>query len=120
MAATNLDSHLFINGRWEEGRSGSQPNIDPGTGEKVSVVTLADSIQVQSALDAAHHAFGAWSSMTGQARGAILKKASALLAERIEEISLGPLRESGKTTIDATGEIRRTSLPGRGPFEESR
>ncbi|MPW20418.1 Alpha-ketoglutaric semialdehyde dehydrogenase [Paraburkholderia piptadeniae] len=108
MAATNLDAHLFINGRWEEGRSGSQPNIDPGTGEKVGVVTLADSTQAQSALDAAHHAFPAWSSMTGQARGAILKKASALLAERIEEITLGLLLESGKTKADATGEIRRT------------
>ncbi|WP_029049474.1 aldehyde dehydrogenase family protein [Cupriavidus sp. amp6] len=108
MAEHNLDAHLFINGRWEEGKSGSQPNIDPATGEAVGIVTRADANQVEAALDAAHNAFPAWSALTGQARGAILKKASALLAERIEEIANGLILESGKTQADALGELRRT------------
>ncbi|MBN3754342.1 aldehyde dehydrogenase family protein [Paraburkholderia sp. Tr-20389] len=108
MAAENLDAHLFIDGKWIEGKSGSQPNIDPGTEETVGVVTLADSEQVQAALDAAYRAFPTWSAMTGQARGAILKKASALLADRIEEVAAGLLLESGKTRADAIGELRRT------------
>ncbi len=108
MAAQNLDAHLFIDGRWEEGNSGSQPNIDPGTGDAIGLVTLADAAQVQAALDAAQRAFPAWSALTGQARGAILKKASALLAERLEEVAAGLLLESGKTKADATGELRRT------------
>ncbi|VIO67558.1 aldehyde dehydrogenase family protein [Bradyrhizobium ivorense] len=108
MAEINLDAHLLINGRWEEGRSGSQPNIDPGTGETVGLVTLADTGQVQAALDAAHRAFPCWSTLTGQARGAILKKSSALLADRIEDIAQGLVLESGKTRSDAIGELRRT------------
>lgn len=104
----DLDANLFINGRWEQGISGSRPNIDPGTGESVGVVTLADSGQVQAALDAAHRAFPAWSRLTGQARGAILKKASSVLADRIEEITKGLVLESGKTRADASGELRRT------------
>lgn len=108
MAEQYLDAHLFINGRREEGKSGSQPNIDPATGEAIGIVTLADANQVAAALEAAHNAFPAWSAMTGQARGAILKKASALLAERIEDIANGLIMESGKTRSDAVGELRRT------------
>lgn len=108
MAEHHLDAHLFINGQWQEGRANSQPNIDPATGEAVGIVTGADASQVQSALDAASKAFPAWSALTGQARGAILKKASALLAERIEEIAGGLILESGKTQADAVGELRRT------------
>lgn len=108
MADLNLDAHLFIDGRWEEGRAGAQPNIDPGTGEAVGLVTLADSAQVQAALDAASRAFAAWSAMPGHARGAILKQAAVLLAGRIDEIARGLLLESGKTRADAVGEIRRT------------
>lgn len=104
----DLDTNLFINGRWDQGRSGSRPNIDPATGEAVGVVTLADSGQVQAALDAAHRAFPAWSTLTGQARGAILKRASSLLADQIEEIAKGLVLESGKTQADASGELRRT------------
>lgn len=108
MAEHNLDAHLFIEGRWEEGNAGSQPNIDPATGEAVGVVTLADADQVQAALAAASRAFPAWSALTGQARGVILKQASLLLAERIEEVARGLLLESGKTRADAVGELRRT------------
>lgn len=108
MARMNLDANLFINGEWVEGRSGSQLNIDPGTGEAVGVVTLADPGQVQDALDAAQRAFASWSRLTGQARGAILKKAATLLEERIEEIASGLILESGKTKADAIGELRRT------------
>ncbi|WP_026437830.1 aldehyde dehydrogenase family protein [Acidovorax sp. JHL-9] len=108
MAEQNIDAHLFINGQWQEGQAGSQPNIDPATGEEVGIVTRADPSQVQAALDAASKAFPAWSALTGQARGAILKKASALLAERIEEIANGLILESGKTQADAVGELRRT------------
>jgi succinate-semialdehyde dehydrogenase/glutarate-semialdehyde dehydrogenase len=108
MAEHNLDAHLFINGRWEEGNAGPQPNIDPATGAAVGVVTLADADQVQAALAAASRAFPVWSALTGQARGAILKKASLLLAERIEEVAHGLLLESGKTRADAVGELRRT------------
>lgn len=108
MVQRQLDANLFINGRWEEGKAGSQPNIDPGTGEAVGVVTLADAGQVQAALDAAQRAFPAWSALTGQSRGAILKKASSLLADRAEHIAEGLLSESGKTRGDAIGEVRRT------------
>lgn len=108
MSAMDLDAHLLINGRWEQGRSGSHPNVDPGTGEAVGLVTLANADQVQAAVDAAHRAFPVWSALTGQARGAILKKASALLADRIEDVAKGLLLESGKTRADAIGELRRT------------
>ncbi|MFQ3459528.1 aldehyde dehydrogenase family protein [Bradyrhizobium sp. UFLA01-814] len=108
MAQMKLDANLFIDGHWVEGKAGSQPNIDPGTGEPVGVVALADTSQVQAALDAAHRAFPLWSALTGQSRGAVLKKASSLLIDRMHEIADGLLLESGKTRADAIGELRRT------------
>lgn len=108
MAAKNLDAHLFIDGGWVEGKAGSQPNIDPGTGEVVGVVTLATEDQVQLALDAAERAFQTWRALPGHARGAILKKAAVLLTERIDSVASGLQREAGKTSADALGEVRRT------------
>jgi succinate-semialdehyde dehydrogenase/glutarate-semialdehyde dehydrogenase len=108
MAEHNLEARLFIGGQWQTGQGGSQPNIDPATGDAIGIVAHADATQVQMALEAAHSAFPAWSALTGQARGAILKKASALLEERIEKVANSLLLESGKTQADAMGELRRT------------
>lgn len=108
MFANTLDAHLFINGQWEEGKAGSKCNIDPGTGEAVGIVTLANNTQVQSALDAAEKAFPSWSALPGNVRGAILKKAANILESKLEEVAHGLLLEAGKTQADAIGEIRRT------------
>lgn len=108
MAAHNIDAHLYINGQWEKGRAGTEHNIDPATGDEVGIVSHADTHQVAAALDAAHQAFPSWSALTGIERGAILKKASTLLAERMHDIVHGLITESGKTQADAIGELRRT------------
>ncbi|MFK1434792.1 aldehyde dehydrogenase family protein [Pseudomonas aeruginosa] len=108
MSAHNLDAHLFINGHWQEGRAGSLENIDPGTGKPIGIVSLADVSQVQAALDAASVNFPAWSLMPAPARGAILKKASSLLKERVDELATALLLEGGKTRGDAYGEAQRT------------
>ena len=47
---TTLGSDLFIAGQWKPGDAGSLENIDPGNGETIGAVTLANQADVQAAL----------------------------------------------------------------------
>jgi succinate-semialdehyde dehydrogenase/glutarate-semialdehyde dehydrogenase len=102
-----LSSDLFIGGQWKQGTAGSLENVDPGNGETIGVVTLAHQADVQAALDAAAGAFCSWSELIPAQRGAILKRAAAILQDRFDEASVILLRETGKTMADARGEILR-------------
>ena len=104
---TTLGSDLFIGGQWKQGAAGSLENIDPGNGETIGAVTLANQADVQAALDAAADAFLSWSAIIPAQRGAILKRAAAVLQGRFDEASATLLRETGKTLADARGEILR-------------
>ena len=104
----NLNGLLFLNGQWIEGNAGSLPNVDPGNGTTVGMVSLADPSQVSEALAAAGTAFPAWSQTLASTRGHILVRASQLLTERIEEACANLLLETGKTAADSRGEILRS------------
>src|SRR5215831_1795244 len=107
LPTTALSSDLFIGGQWKQGAAGSLENVDPGNGETIGVVTLAHQADVQAALDAAAAAFCSWSERIPAQRGAILKRAAAILQDRFDEASVILLRETGKTMADARGEILR-------------
>ncbi|MFF7062605.1 aldehyde dehydrogenase family protein [Pseudomonas sp. NPDC008258] len=107
MPAKNLDAHLFINGQWQEGSAGKRDNVDPGNGEILGIVSLASASQVDAAIKAADAAFPAWSRTPAVHRGLLLKKVSALLAERVDELANALLLEGGKTKADAYGEAGR-------------
>lgn len=104
---TMLGSDLFIGGQWKRGAAGSLENIDPGNGETIGAVTLANQADVQAALDAAADAFLSWSAIIPCQRGAILKRAATVLQSRFDEASATLLLETGKTLADARGEILR-------------
>ncbi|HET8842035.1 MAG TPA: aldehyde dehydrogenase family protein, partial [Ktedonobacteraceae bacterium] len=104
---TTLGSDLFIGGQWRRGAAGSLENIDPGNGETLGLVTLADQADVQAALDAAADAFPSWSALIPAQRGVLLKRAVAILQRRFDEASTTLLLETGKTLADARGEILR-------------
>jgi succinate-semialdehyde dehydrogenase/glutarate-semialdehyde dehydrogenase len=102
------DVSLFINGAWLPGAAGTIDNIDPGHGERIGRVGLADPQQVQQALDAAAGAFPSWSRTNGRTRGALLKKCASLLQDRLDLLVDVLIREGGKTRVDAQGEAMRT------------
>jgi succinate-semialdehyde dehydrogenase/glutarate-semialdehyde dehydrogenase len=102
-----MDADLFIGGAWVKGAAGSLDNVDPGTGDRVGGVSLADAGQVDAAIEAAQEAFPAWSGMLPAKRGEIIKEAARLLSGRAEEAVATILLETGKTEADARGEIGR-------------
>jgi len=77
---------LLIGGEWVDSVSGQRLEVvDPGTGEVVGYVPQGGAEDVDRAVLAARQAFdeGAWSTMSGAARGQLIWK----LAERLEELS---------------------------------
>jgi acyl-CoA reductase-like NAD-dependent aldehyde dehydrogenase len=89
---------------------------DGGTFENRNPANLDDVVgtfpkltreDTQRAIAAASAAFPAWRDTTGPARGAILDKASLIIADRFDELAAALTREEGKTLTEAKGEIAR-------------
>lgn len=96
---------LFLDGVWTstEGRD-AVPVVNPATGDTFAELPLATPADLDHALDAARRAFPAWRAMDVEARGAILKKAAALMRERAGAIGEAMTREQGKPLAEARGE----------------
>ncbi len=77
--------------------------------EVVALVSQGAASHLSAAAAAARAALPAWSAMPAPARGEILFRASALLAERAERIGRDLSREEGKTLSEGIGETRRAA-----------
>lgn len=103
----SADVQLLVGGRWRAGGAGWLAVTDPSTGEQANRVALADHADVRAAVQAADGAFGAWSARAADERGAVLKRAAALLAERTPATAAILSREAGKSEPEARGELGR-------------
>jgi acyl-CoA reductase-like NAD-dependent aldehyde dehydrogenase len=96
---------MWIGGQWTGARGGrTRALVDPGTEEAVAELPYGDDADARAALDAAAAAFPAWSATTSYARGAILEKAAALMAERADVYGRRTTEESGKPLAQARAE----------------
>lgn len=107
IGTVDVDTRLFIGGEHRPGGAGQLPVVDPGNGKQIGTVELADHADVQDALDAASRAFPGWSTTLPSQRGAVLKRAAALLLERADHAAEVLMTEAGKTRAEARGEIGR-------------
>ena len=105
---TSYDAELalFINGSWKigEGRDLFLV-VDPASGATIGEVPLASPADLDEALDAADKGFKLWRAAPAEQRGAVLKKAAALLRERAEPIARLLTLEQGKPTAEARAEV---------------
>ena len=102
----DADLALLIDGSWKigEGRD-SFAVIDPASGDTIGAVPLATPADLDEALAAAELGFAKWRATPAEARGAVLRKAAALLRERTEEIARLLTLEQGKPIAEARGEV---------------
>jgi succinate-semialdehyde dehydrogenase/glutarate-semialdehyde dehydrogenase len=98
---------LFIDGSWREGSGGRLDIVDPSSGTTAGQVTLAAAADVHDAVAAADRAFSGWSAVPADERGAVLKRAAALVRERADAIAATLSVEGGKTDAEARGEVGR-------------
>ncbi len=98
---------MFINGEWCQAESGKKFGvINPATGEGIEDVADGGQVEAKRAIQAAHSAFGDWSSMTAYERSEILYKAYKLMSTRREEIARTMTVEQGKPLRAAMNEVK--------------
>ena len=98
----------WINGAEYEAHSGQYADVyNPAVGEKTKQVPLADTKEIQAAIDAASEAFPAWRDLSISRRQAIIFKFRELLNERKNELAEIITSEHGKVVSDAAGEVQR-------------
>lgn len=92
----------YVHGRPLANQSGETfPVINPGTGEVIYEMEVADESIQQAAIDSAQQGFATWSAMSGMQRGRILMKAVALLREHNDALAAIEVQDTGKPWQEA-------------------
>jgi succinate-semialdehyde dehydrogenase/glutarate-semialdehyde dehydrogenase len=103
----NLPTRCYIDGEWRSSSDGSTFDVvDPADGQTIASVASATVDDAMTAVEAAHRAFSSWSETAPRERAEILRRAFAIMTERIDEIAELIVRENGKALPDAIGEAR--------------
>lgn len=106
MGLGNTEDSLFIDGVWAKSGSGRRFAVqNPATGDIVAHVSDGDETDARQAVDAASAAFPDWSRRPAVQRGAILRRAAALMHERRDALAHTLTLEMGKPIREARGEI---------------
>src|SRR5690349_18869033 len=96
------NTQLFINGKWRPSQSGKTIAVlNPATEEQIGTVAHADRADLDEALDAAAKGFKAWRAVAPFDRAKIMRKAAALIRERIDNIATLMTMDHGKILAEA-------------------
>ena len=97
----------YINGQWVTSKGGqTYEQHNPADLTEVTGIWQKSTIEdIRAAIDAAQSAFSSWSSLTVFQRAQYLKKALALMNQRIDEIARVITAENGKTLKESESEI---------------
>ncbi|MBP1986849.1 2,5-dioxovalerate dehydrogenase [Halolamina salifodinae] len=105
--ATNYSN--YVGGEWVAAESGDTFDThDPAHPDQVvGTYPKSSAADTDAAVAAAVDASEEWGDTPGPERGRVLSRASALLAERKDDITELLVREEGKTRAEAGGEVQR-------------
>lgn len=96
------DTSLLIDGRWRPGASGRTIAVlNPATEEQIGTVAHADRADLDEALAAADKGFKVWRAVAPFERARIMRKAAALMRERVDRIATLMTMEQGKVLAEA-------------------
>jgi len=98
-----------IGDEWVAQLPGREDRDPYRTTEVVAYVSPATDDHLRAAAGAARAALPSWSVTPAPARGEVLFRAAALLAERADSIGRDLVREEGKTLAEGIGETRRAA-----------
>ncbi len=98
--------HMMIDGEAVSGGSRrTQTIVNPATGETLGQLPLADTADLDRALETAQRGFVRWRDSTPQERAAVLNGAARLLMERQEDLARVATMEQGKTLPESRIEV---------------
>lgn len=97
MEAAYPDTQLHIDGAWCAGeKGGTLAVVNPATGNTIGQVACATVADLDRALAAAERGFARWRRTGAAERAAILRRAAAILRERVDELATLMTLEQGK------------------------
>ena len=97
---------LFIDGAWTPSASGKTLEVlNPATGEVLGKLAHAGTADLDRALAAAEKGFHVWRKVSAHERAKVMRKASALMKERVDTIAPLMTMEQGKPLAQAKGEL---------------
>jgi acyl-CoA reductase-like NAD-dependent aldehyde dehydrogenase len=97
---------MFIDGRWEHGRSGRFIDVlDPATEEVIDQVPDGDAADAREAVTAAHSAFQEWRWLGGVERAEMLHEAAGKIRYHFDEVVDLLTREEGKARPENEEEV---------------
>lgn len=108
MATYDTALELFINGQWRsiENRGSVDVN-DPATGDVIGKLPVANTQDLDDALDAAYQGFQIWRKKSAWERQEYMTRAAELISQRRDTIAEHLALETGKPLADAKGEMDR-------------
>ena len=105
MSLSYPDVNLFINGQWRPGNSKKWSNvINPATEDIAGKFAVAETSDLDEALEAADTAFKSWKKVAPFARYKIMRAAAELLRQRADYVARIMTIEQGKPLAEAKGE----------------
>lgn len=99
----------LVGGEFVEGAGARVAVEDPSDGGPAHAYADAGEAVAAQALDAAEAGGAAWRSLTAQARGAVLSRAAALVAERADDLARLEAATAGKPIRDARAEAGKVA-----------
>ncbi len=101
-----LRSLSYIGGRWTGAADSATFKVNnPADNSALGEVASLSSIDSEAAVNAAHHAFGEWSSHLPQARSAVIRRWFELIIAHKEDLAHIMTLEQGKPISESRGEI---------------
>ncbi|UXM95952.1 CoA-acylating methylmalonate-semialdehyde dehydrogenase [Bartonella sp. HY329] len=98
----------FIGGKNVAGKSGQQGDVfQPFDGSVIGKVALANSAEINEAVENAKQAQPAWAAVNPQRRARVMRKFLSLIENEIDRLAELLAKEHGKTIADAVGDIQR-------------
>ena len=87
----------FINGEWQAPKKGNYfQNVTPITGQIFCEIPRSTAEDIESALDAAHHAQSHWGKSSAAARALVLNKIADRLEANLEKLAVAETWDNGK------------------------
>lgn len=100
----------YIGGEWRDGGGHELTSRNPARPSEIVASGTAGTVDdVETAVRAAHLATSAWAATPPHERGAILTRASTIVATAAADWGRELTREEGKTLAEGVGEVRRAA-----------
>lgn len=107
MSESSREHLLLIDGQWRAGHRAAWLAVDnPASGQTVAKVAVAESEDLDLALNAAAQGFTLWRKTPAIARAQVLLEAAQLIRQRLEPLAQTLSLEQGKPLAEARTEIQ--------------